>query len=141
MENIDLLIRNIKILMREREIENPTRLAALMEEKGLVYSQPNLSRLLSKSIKSIDVDNLIKISKFFGVTLGQIVGTEPLQNVLHLPVEDEFKRQLNMIYERLSMDNRDALTRHANLLLTAQGTLIDSATPFPVGKPNVLEKQ
>lgn len=39
METIDLIIRNIKLLMSAREIKNPTRLSALMEEAGYPYSQ------------------------------------------------------------------------------------------------------
>lgn len=132
METIDLIIRNIKLLMRAREIENPTQLATLMEDAGYSYSQPNLSRLLSRKYSTIELDNLIKLARFFNVTVGQIAGTEPLQTSIHLPVEDEFKRQLCMLYDKLSIENRDALTVHANLLLTAQGVSDIQADPYPV---------
>jgi len=132
METIDLIIRNIKLLMLAREIKNPTRLAALMEEVGYPYSQPNLSRLLSREYNKIDLDSLIKLSRFFNVTVGQILGEEPLQTAIHLPVEDEFKRQLCMLYDRLTSQNKDALTVHANLLLTAQGINDAKIDPFPV---------
>ncbi len=132
MDPIDILIRNIKQLMRDHGIKNNTQLSAKMEEAGLSYSQPNIHRLMNKESKNVELVNLIKLATFFDVTVGQLIGTEPLQSTISLPANDEFKRQLKFIYHRLDSDNKEKLVMHAQLLLTAQGVSDPISVPYPV---------
>jgi hypothetical protein len=108
MDNIDLIVKNVKTLMEVKGINNPTQLSERMTEAGYPYSQPNLSRLLGKKYKNIEIGSLILLSKFFRVTVGQIIGTEPISKNKWLSTNDEFKRQIDETYEQLTPSNRDA---------------------------------
>jgi hypothetical protein len=141
MDRIDYIVRNIKLLMAARGIANPTQLSKELEEFGITYSQPNLSRLLAKQTKQLDLNNAIGMAKFFKVTLGQLVGIEPLDSKKWVKEGDVYKIQIDDIYLDLNNENRDALALHANLLLKAQGGSKNTVSdPYPV-KPREKEKQ
>jgi hypothetical protein len=136
MDNIDLIVKNVKTLMELKGIDNPTQLSDRMTEAGYPYSQPNLSRLLGKKYKNIEIGSLVLLAKYFKVTVGQIIGTEPLSKNKWLTTDDEFKRQIDETYSQLTPANRDALAIHANLLLTAQSNQVKSAAnPYPAKLP------
>jgi transcriptional regulator with XRE-family HTH domain len=67
----------LKLLM-ERTIINgkPITQGRLAEETGV--PQPTIHRALSGKHTSMNLENLIAIANYFGVTLGQLAGTEEL---------------------------------------------------------------
>lgn len=141
MNRIDYIVRNIKLLMEARGIANPTQLSVELASFGITYSQPNLSRLLAKQTKQLDLNNAIGMAKFFKVTLGQLVGTEPLDSKKWVQEGDVYKIQIDDIYLKLNDENKDALVMHANLLLKAQGGTANTVSdPYPV-KPKEKESQ